>query len=282
MEPFHGSDHMQIEEESRRKYDDLKRSIGSMKKVAVTFSGGVDSTFLLRVSLDVLGSENVLALTGVSPTYPRSEREEAKDLAADLGARIVMFDSTEMEDENFLANTRERCYYCKTRLFKAVRDIALREGYPLILEGSNVDDLKDFRPGRRACLELDVRSPLLDAGLTKEEIRALSRDLGLKTCDKPAQACLSSRIPYGSAITVGKLEDIERAEAFVKSLGVSQVRVRHHGKTARIEADEKDFPVILECRDRIAAELVRIGFTYVALDLHGYRTGSMNERAAEE
>lgn len=268
---------MQIDERLERKYDDLVRSIRSMEKVAVTFSGGVDSTLLLKVSIDVLGSGNVLALTAMSPTYPRAEREEAEALAADMGARLYMFDSTEMEDEGFLANTRERCYHCKTRLFKTVRDIAGREGYVFILEGSNADDLKDFRPGRRACLELGVKSPLLDAGLTKEEIRTLSRELGLKTCGKPAQACLASRIPYGTAITVGRLENIERAEAFIKALGVSQVRVRHHGNTARIEVQENDFPLVLEHRNEIAEELMGIGFIYIALDLHGYRTGSMNE-----
>jgi len=268
---------MQIDERLERKYDDLKSRVRSMERVAVTFSGGVDSTLLLKVSIDVLGSGNVLALTAVSPTYPRAEREDAKTLAADMGARLIMFDSTEMEDENFLANTRERCYHCKTSLFKTVRDIAGREGYVFILEGSNADDLKDFRPGRRACLELDVRSPLLDAGLTKEEIRTLSRKLGLKTCEKPAQACLASRIPYGTAITVGRLEDIERAEAFIKGLGIAQVRVRHHGSTARIEVEENDFPLVLDHRNEIAEELMGIGFIYVSLDLHGYRTGSMNE-----
>jgi uncharacterized protein len=268
---------MQIDERLEGKYNDLKRRVRSMERVAVTFSGGVDSTLLLKVSIDVLGSGNVLALTAMSPTYPRAEREEAEALAADMGARFYMFDSTEMEDEGFLANTRDRCYHCKTRLFKTVLDIAGREGYVFILEGSNADDLKDFRPGRRACLELDVKSPLLDAGLTKEEIRALSRELGLKTCEKPAQACLASRIPYGTAITVGRLENIERAEAFIKGLGVSQVRVRHHGNTARIEVEENDFPLVLEHRNEIAEELMGIGFIYVALDLHGYRTGSMNE-----
>lgn len=268
---------MQIDETIRRKYEDLRGSIASMGRAAVTFSGGVDSTLLLKVCIDVLGRENVLALTGVSPTYPRAEREEARALAAGMGARLIMFDSTEMEDENFLANGRDRCYHCKTRLFRTVRDIALGEGYSLILEGSNADDLNDFRPGRKACLEQDIASPLLGAGLTKKEIRVLSRELGLTTHDKPAQACLSSRIPYGTAITVRRLQEVEQAEAFIKSLGVSQVRVRHHGNTARIEVGEEDLPLILEERSRIAQELSRIGFTYVALDLRGYRTGSMNE-----
>ncbi len=265
------------EEGLKEKYEALKRSVASMKRAAVTFSGGVDSTFLLRVSIDVLGSGNVLALTAVSPVHPRAERQEAQELAASMGARIVMFDSTEMEDENFLANTTERCYHCKRRLFGTVRDIAAKEGYSFILEGSNVDDLEDFRPGSRAREEMGIKSPLLEAGLTKEEIRELSRGLGLRTHDKPAQACLSSRVPYGTAITAEKLASIERSEEFIKALGISQVRVRHHGGIARVEVEEEDIPAILQHRDMIAEELKRYGFMYVALDLKGYRTGSLNE-----
>jgi uncharacterized protein len=268
---------MRIDEGIEHKYDDLRRSIGVMGKVAVTFSGGVDSTFLLKVCIDVLGSGNVLALTGVSPIHPHAERGEAQALAADLGVRMVAFDSTEMEDDAFVANGPDRCYHCKTYLFRTVRDIARREGYSFILEGSNADDINDFRPGRRACLEQDIRSPLLEAGLGKEEIRTLSRELGLRTHDKPAEACLSTRIPYGTAITVGRLRDIERAEAFIRDLGISQVRVRHHGSIARIEVEERDLLLVLEERNRIAEELADIGFTFVALDLRGYRTGSMNE-----
>lgn len=265
------------EEGPKQKYEALKRSIGSMKKAVVTFSGGVDSTFLLRVSVDVLGRDNVLALTGVSPIHSSAETEEALELAASMGVRMVVFDSTEMEDEDFLANTPERCYHCKRRLFRVVGGIAAREGYSFILEGSNADDLEDFRPGNRARKEMDIKSPLLEAGLTKKEIRELSRGLGLKTHDKPPQACLLSRIPYGTAITTEKLASIERSEAFIKSLGISQVRVRHHGGIARVEVEEKDIPVIMEYRDRIAEELKRYGFMYVALDLKGYRTGSLNE-----
>lgn len=266
-----------MEEQLERKYGDLRRSIGAMGKVAVTFSGGVDSTLLLKVCIDVLGSANVLALTGVSPIHPRDEGEEARALAAGLGVRMVAFDSTEMEDESFLANGLDRCYHCKTHLFGSVREIARREGYSLILEGSNADDINDFRPGRKACVEQGVKSPLLEAGLNKEEIRTLSRELGLKTHDKPAEACLSTRIPYGTAITVDRLRDIERAEAFIKDLGISQVRVRHHGSAARIEVEEKDLPHVIEQRNPIAEKLMDIGFTYVALDLRGYRRGSMNE-----
>ena len=268
---------MQVRQELQGKYDALQRSIGALKKVLVAFSGGVDSTFLLKTCIDVLGRENVLAFTGLSPTYPHSEKEEAQKVAASMGVRTVTVNSSEMEDENFLMNTPERCYHCKSHLFTSAWEIAREEGCFFVLEGSNVDDLKDFRPGRKACTELDVKSPLLEAGLTKDEIRILSRKLGLATHNKPAQACLSSRIPYGVPITLERLGSIERSEAFLRALGMSQVRVRHHGNIARIEVEEKDFPIILKNRDQIATELERSGFTYITLDLHGYRTGSMNE-----
>jgi uncharacterized protein len=219
---------MQVTHDLQRKCDALQRSIGTLKKVLVAFSGGVDSAFLLKTCIDVLGRENILAFTGLSPTYPQSEKEEAQKVAASMGVRVVTVNSSEMEDENFLMNTPERCYHCKSHLFTSAWEIARQEGCFFVLEGSNVDDLKDFRPGRKACTELDVKSPLLEAGLTKDEIRILSRKLGLATHNKPAQACLSSRIPYGVPITLERLGSIERSEAFLRALGMSQVRVRHH------------------------------------------------------
>ncbi|MBP1747514.1 MAG: hypothetical protein H6Q52_53 [Deltaproteobacteria bacterium] len=248
-----------------------------MGSVAVAFSGGVDSTFLLKVSLDALGSENVLAVSAASSSYPETERSEAREMARSMGARLLLADSTEMNNENFVANKPDRCYHCKTELFRMVRDITEKEGFMVILEGSNIDDLKDYRPGRKACMEAGVRSPLMEAGFTKEDIRSISKQLGLATHDKPAQACLSSRIPYGTTITKERLTRIEFSEAFIRALGVSQVRVRHHGNTARIEVEEPDLPLILEYRNEIAEKLTALGFTYVSLDLQGYRTGSMND-----
>jgi pyridinium-3,5-biscarboxylic acid mononucleotide sulfurtransferase len=262
---------------TEEKFEDLKIAIRVLGRVLVTYSGGVDSTFLLKVCLDVIGRDNVLAFTGVSPTYPQAEREEAQRLAESMRASLVMNDSSEMDDERFLMNTRDRCYHCKNQLFISAWSVAKRMGYLYVLEGSNVDDMSDFRPGRRACVEQGIKSPLLDAGLTKDEIRSLSGKLGLPTSTKPSQACLSSRIPYGTPISVGALKQIEASEIFIKRLGIDQVRVRYHGSIARIEVEEKDLRQALEYRNEIMQALKAIGFTYVCLDLKGYRTGSMNE-----
>ena len=265
-----------MEGELENKYNKLKEIIGSLGRVAVAFSGGVDSTLLLKVSIDVLGSENVIAVVASSPTYPEAERSEAFELAHSMGARLIQVLATEMSNVQFVANNPDRCYHCKTELFSAMRGIVEQEGFDHVLEGSNVDDLKDYRPGRRACGEAGVKSPLTEAGLTKDDIRSISKELGLATYGKPAQACLATRIPYGTVITQERLKTIEIAEAFVRSLGVSQVRVRHHRSTARIEVDETGLPVVLEYRNEIVDKLIELGFMYVSLDLKGYRTGSMN------
>lgn len=259
------------------RYEKLKEIVGGLGKVVVAFSGGVDSTFLLKVCLDSLGDGNVIAVTAVSPTYPETERNEAGELARQLGGRLVILDATEMNNPDFVANKPDRCYHCKTELFKAIREAARKLGFSHILEGSNISDLSDYRPGRRACVEAGIMGPLTEAGLSKEDIRALSKEHGLPTHDKPAQACLASRIPYGTSITIDRLKRIELSEAFIRTLGLSQVRVRHDGNTARIEVEEKDLPAVLEYRNVIAQKLTGLGFTYVALDLRGYRTGSMND-----
>ena len=259
------------------KYKNLKETIRPLSRVVVSFSGGVDSTLLLKVCLDTLGQENVLAMIGISPTYPNTEIEEAKRLADEMGAAYKTVDTHEMEDPDFVRNPQTRCYYCKANLFRIACELAGREGYRHVLEGSNLDDEKDFRPGRRAIAEWKVKSPLLEVGLTKKEIRVISKRLGLPTHNKPSYACLSSRIPYGTAITFELLNRVERSEVFLKGLGLKQVRVRCHNDIARIEVDPSDFPTVLREYEPIVEALKQLGFNYVTLDLQGYRSGSMNE-----
>lgn len=265
-----------------RRYEKLKEIITSLGKVVVAFSGGVDSTFLLKVCMDSLGSVNVIAVNAVSPTYPERERNEAAELARSAAGRLITFAAAEMENPDFVANGPDRCYHCKTELFRTIREIARKEGFAHVLEGSNADDLSDYRPGQRACTEAGAISPLVDAGLSKEDIRALSKELGLPTHNKPAQACLASRIPYGMPVTIDRLRRIELSEAFIRDLGIAQVRVRHDGSTARIEVEEKDLSAILAYRDAIAEKLTALGFMYVSLDLQGYRAGSMNDEIVAE
>jgi pyridinium-3,5-biscarboxylic acid mononucleotide sulfurtransferase len=258
------------------KFEHLREIIKGLNKVLVAYSGGVDSTFLLKCCIDVLGKENVLAFIGMSPSYPAREVEEAKEYAYLMGAEYVCVETSEMDDPNYIRNPRERCYHCKSNLFDIAEKTADARGIKHILEGSNLDDMDDFRPGRRACTERNIVSPILMAKLTKAEVRELSKTLGLPTHDKPSLACLASRIPYGTAISTPLLKKIELSEEFLKSLGVKQVRVRYHGDTARIEAAGKDFEAIIANREKIVRQLKEYGFTYVALDLEGYRTGSMN------
>lgn len=217
-----------------------------------------------------------MAFTGLSPTCPQREIDEARKLSALIGVELVTAGTSEMDDPRFIENNTARCYFCKTHLFTKAREIAEQRGFIYVVEGANLDDMDDFRPGRKACSEQGVKSPLLEAGLTKEEIRGLSEMLALPTHEKPSFACLSSRIPYGTAIDTTTLKRIERSEDFIQSLGIRQVRVRCHGNVARIEVPDKDFDAIMANRDKITEALKRYGFPYVVLDLKGYRTGSMN------
>jgi uncharacterized protein len=267
---------------TEEKYTSLKTILKDLKRVVVAFSGGVDSTFLLKMCIDVLGKDNVLAFIGLSPTCPNREIEAAKELAGFIGARYLIEETAEMDDPRFVENNRSRCYFCKTHLFLKAKEIADDKGFLNVVEGSNLDDMDDFRPGRKACAEQGVISPLLEAKLTKKEIRELSKQLSLPTYDKPSFACLSSRVPFGTAINEVILKSIERAEDYIQSLGVKQVRVRYHGDTARIEVLREDFKVILANKDAITEGLSQYGFVHVALDLRGYQTGSMNMSPVKE
>lgn len=256
----------------------LKNNIKIMKSAAVAFSGGVDSSFLLKVAAEVLGN-NVVAVTAHSSTYPERELNEAIEFAAKNSIRQRVIVSEELEVEGFSDNPVNRCYLCKNELYEKIEAIAKEEGVKYILEGSNYDDLGDFRPGLKAVKEHGVLSPLRDALLTKDEIRLLSKEMGLKTWNKQAFACLSSRFPYGEKITNERLRMIDKAEQLLLDLGFTQVRVRFHKEIARIEVSREQFDKMLdpEIRERIYEEFKNIGFMYTALDLKGYRTGSLNE-----
>jgi uncharacterized protein len=260
------------------KLEKLKNMLKEMERVVVAFSGGVDSSFLLKVAHEVLG-ENVLAVTARSSTYPEREFNEALKFAADYGIPHRVIISEELEVEGFSENPLNRCYLCKQELFNKIKQIAIDEGYKFIAEGSNKDDLGDYRPGLQAISELGIVSPLRSSELSKNDIRLLSKELGLKTWNKPSFACLSSRFPYGERITPEKLQMVDKAEQFLIDLGFRQIRVRHHGSVARIEVEERDLERFLDKKIRsvVYTRLKELGYVHVALDLKGYRTGSMNE-----
>jgi uncharacterized protein len=253
----------------------LKKILSKMESVLLAYSGGSDSTFLLKVAKDTLG-EKVLAVTAVSATYPKEELTLAKGLARLLQARHAIIRTQELRDDNFLNNPPNRCYFCKKELFSRLKYLASKHKLQFVIDATNSSDKKDFRPGSRAKKELGVRSPLEETGITKKEIRALSKKLGLSTWDKPALACLASRIPYGTKIDDRILQRIDRAERFLRLLGFTQVRLRHYNGLARIEVPKKDIPSLLSKKGLIVDRLKKIGYNYVTVDLEGYRTGSLN------
>ncbi len=262
-----------------QKYETMQEILRDLGSVAVAFSAGVDSTFVLKVAVDTLGADRVVAVTGRSNSLAKEEFEQAHELTEAFGAEHVVIDTDEFTNESYTSNPVDRCYHCKTALYTLMKRFIAERGTSAMVSGINADDYGDFRPGIEAGKEQGVRAPVAEAGLTKDDIRALSKRLGLVTHDKPASPCLASRVPYGEPITPEKLQMIEEGERFLRGLGVRECRVRHHGNMARIEVPVEFIPILAqpEKASLIDAHFRSLGYNYVALDMKGFRTGSMNE-----
>jgi len=268
-----------MQEQVARKLNALEQRLRALESVVVAFSGGVDSAVLLKVAVRTLGSSRVLAVTGRSPSVPRAELNSVAALAAELGAAHEFLDTAEFADPRYVSNPSERCYYCKTELYSRLVPLAAARGYRAVVGGTNRDDLGDFRPGLQAANEQHVLAPLAEVGITKAEVREIGAALGVPIHAKPASPCLSSRIPYGEPVTPEKLRRIDAAETYLRELGFAECRVRHHAQLARIEVPATDLARFAnaELRARVDARLRELGFQYVALDLRGFRSGSLNE-----
>ena len=267
------------QETMKAKYEKLKAVISDLKKVLVAFSGGVDSTFLLKTAKDLLGKENVFAVSAVSPTTPLQEQRDAQIFAEAFGVNHLMIETGELDIPEFVKNPPNKCYICKKHRYSCLVTIACEKGFNVVVDGENADDQIDYRPGSQAAKELGVKSPLRESGLTKKEIRSLSKELGLPSWNKPSFACLASRIPYHELITAEKLRQVDEGEEFLRKLGfIPQLRVRHYGNMARIEFDAKDFQILT--KDDIRISIVEyfkfLGFEFVTIDLEGYNMGNLN------
>lgn len=268
----------------KEKYKSLQEAIRKLRKVVVAYSGGVDSTFLLKAAVDVLGSENVLACIGISASLAKSQYAQAMENAKVIGAKVQEVPVDELSDDNYLANKADRCFHCKSHLYQILADIAKERGFENVICGCNFDDKDDFRPGNRAAEVFGIKSPLMEAKLTKGDIRQLSRDLKLPTADVPASPCLASRISYGLEITQERLKQVEQAEDFLRGLGLVEFRVRHHNEIARIEVRLEDIDKVATepNRSRIIDKLKSLGFKFVTVDLQGFRSGALNEALTEQ